>query len=121
MAGAPVIFLLAVIAGCLLVLAIVALRMAAELRRTLRRVNTLLPSAGRMLRQTDALLASTNRITHHVESLVEKASGAASQTVDGLLGLKARLTHLMQTTWQGQGARSGSRSVKNRLKGRESG
>lgn len=119
MTGQPVLFLLAVIALCLVVITILALQTAAELRRTLRRVNTLLPSAGRMLRQTSQLLDAIHRISHQVESLVTKASGAASQTVDGLLGLKVKLAHLFTQTMRSQGARSGSRSVKNRLKGRD--
>lgn len=119
MTGQPVLFLLTVIAFCLVVITILAVQTAAELRRTLRRVNTLMPSAGRTLRETGALLASTNRISHQVESMIEKASGAASQTVDGLLGLKAKLAKLFNETMRSQGARSGSRSVKNRLKGRD--
>lgn len=121
MAGQPVLFLLAVMALCLVVITILAVQTAAELRRTLRRVNTLLPSAGRTLRETSELLASTNRMSHQVESMIDKATGAASETVDGFLGLKAKLVKFFNTTMRSQGARSGSRSVKNRLKGRDVG
>ena len=121
MTGQPVLFLLAVIALCLIVITVLAIRTAAELRRTLRRINALMPSAGRTLRETGELLASTTRISQHVESIIEKASGAASETVDGLLGLKARLSQLFRKVIHGQGARSGSRQVKNRLKGRDQG
>lgn len=119
MAGQPVVFLLAVIAGCLLVITALALQTAAAVRHTLRRVNTLLPSAGRTLRATSDLLASTNRMSQRVESIVEKAAGATSETVDGLLSLKARITRFLNMTMRSQGARSGSRHVKNRLKGRD--
>ena len=87
MTGQPVLFLLAVIALCLIVITILAVQTSAELHRTLRRVNALMPSAGRTLRETSELLASTNRISHQLESMIDKASGAASQTIDGFLGL----------------------------------
>jgi hypothetical protein len=112
--------LVGVMAACAVVMTVTVVMTARELRRTSRRVNALVPPCRRALGQTQALLTSTHRISRHVESVILKASGAASHTIDQFLGMKNRVEQFLHDHLNdnGKGAGGGPRLSRNRLGGK---
>ena len=83
------VFVLGVTGIGLLAMALVIVRTARELRRTLRRIQMMLPScecaiqeARGTLTEARQLLARANEATRHVESVIHKTCDAAAGIVD---------------------------------------
>ena len=72
------VLLLGVISLCLIVMTITVVRLTCDVRRTLRRVNLMLPEARRSLQHMRRLLARTNRATQQVEAVIHAACDTAS-------------------------------------------
>ncbi|MBI3022068.1 MAG: hypothetical protein HYY59_08730 [Candidatus Omnitrophica bacterium] len=84
----PVTMLLGIITCSLVTLVITALLIAREFRETLRRVNALLPRAGRTLdeahrsfQQARHLLTKANRITQEMETVIHETCDAVAETL----------------------------------------
>ena len=100
---------------CLIAIALTIMWTAAELRRTLRRINTVLPEADQALRATrrsleraNRLLVKADRATTHVETVIHQVCDAASDSVDRFTRFKQRA----QALWAGRfgnGAGAGPR------------
>ncbi len=109
-----ILLILGIVGGSLCMMAFVVISAARELRRTLRRIQTMLPGcestvqeARGTLTEARQLLARTNEATRHVESVIHKTCDAAGGFVDQV----ARWRDLAHTWW---GARSGN-GTKTRL------
>ena len=94
--------LLGIMAVCLVAITVTIMLTAQELRRTLRRVNALLPGTDRALRdvqdslrQTHQLLTMTTGTIRRIESVVRQACDLAS----GFLETAARLSEQAKGFW----------------------
>jgi hypothetical protein len=77
-----VVLLLGVMSLCLIGMTATLVRLTCDVRRTLRRVDLVLPEARRSLQHVRRLLTRTSRATQHVEAVIH----AACDTVSGALG-----------------------------------
>ena len=84
-----VVLVLGVASGSFLMMALVVMSAARELRRTLQRIQAMLPScecavqeARGTLTEARQLLARANEATRHVESVIHKTCDAAAGIVD---------------------------------------
>ena len=107
-----VVLLLGVITCCLGVMAVAILSTARAFRRTMDRVNAMLPAVERTVQAThdsmqrlQELLGRTNHATRHMEGVVHRVCVAAAETLDQWSGLKSR-TRNMLMGWFGNGARA---------------
>ena len=94
--------LLGIATACLLVLTLTAIVTAAEVRRTLRRLNAMLPETAqavhdvhRFFRQGRRLLARVDAASGYVEAVVRQACDAATDA----LGAFGRLKTRTQALW----------------------
>ena len=103
MPDAPLWFpLLGIVTACLVILTLTVLVTAGELRRTLRRLNLMLPEtaqavhdARRMFRQGRRLLARADAAAGRVEAIIHQACDAATD----MLGAIGRFKTRTQTLW----------------------
>ena len=111
-----VLICLGVISTCLVTLTAVLSLTARDLRRTLHRINAILPDASRTFHETARavtqvrqLLTRANVAVRGVEAVVHRACDAASETLEqvALAGQRARLAF---TKWVGNGAGAEPRS-----------
>ena len=94
--------LLWITTACLVVMTLTILVTAGELRRTLRRLNVMLPEtaqavrdARRLLRQGRRLLARADAASRYVEAVIRQACDAATDALGAIGRFKART----QTLW----------------------
>ena len=87
--------LLVVVTACVLAMTIAVALTAWEFRRTLRRVNAILPGADRAIREAHRsleqirwLLTRTNHVSRHVEAVIHQGCDAASDTLRRFLRMK---------------------------------
>lgn len=107
MAGdAPAVLLaLAMLCGCAITMTATLLATATELRRTLRRLNSMLPQCEAALRQANALLTRTNHATRDIERLIRQATDAARGWIQQAVDLKRRAHAFMtERLWNGHRA-----------------
>ena len=90
-------WLLGLATACLFVMTLTILVMAAELRRTLRRLNAMLPDAAqalhdarRIFRQGRRLLARADVAAGHVQNVIHQACDAATDALGAIGRVKAR-------------------------------
>jgi hypothetical protein len=110
--------LLGLISACVLVMTCVFVMTANDLRRVLRRVETLLPDCARAIREaqqalgtTRRLMARASRLARQVEGVVAQACEVAADTIGEVLDLRARARRFL-AQWHGKnGARSGPRRL----------
>ncbi len=86
-----------------------------DLRRTLKRINTVLPhgnqvflEARRTLGEARQLLARTNKATHQVEEVIHRTRDAVLEIFDQWAAFRGRAQAFLAERF-GNGARSGSR------------
>ena len=110
-----IVVLLGLISICMVVLTAVLSMTARDMRRTLRRVNTMLPRCDEAIRdlhhamgQVHQVLKQATQITRHVETVVSKACTAALDVIDPVLTWKGRAETFFAERF-GNGARSGPR------------
>ena len=101
---------LGIATACLLVLTLTVLVTAGELRRTLQRLNVMLPEtaqavhdARRLLRQGRHLLARADAVSGYVEAVIRQACDAATDALGAVGRFKAR-TQALWTKRFGNGA-----------------
>ena len=89
----PLLVCLGLISGCAVAMTVTMVWTARDLRRTLRRVNTILPTAEKALRDVHQaldhvrrLLTRADRATRHVETVVHQVCDTAEHTVHKWLG-----------------------------------
>ena len=117
MADAPfVTIFLGLISICLITLAIILLVIALDLRRTLHRINAILPDAGttlheagRALVQVRRLISRVNVTARDVEGVVHRACETASETLEEFALARQRARSAF-TKWVGNGAGAEPRS-----------
>jgi hypothetical protein len=112
--SAPTLILLGVASACLLTATIALSIAVAELRRTLRGVNRMLPEARVACRELHRLLGRANRTTGHVEAVVHRACEAASAGLDRLLRFGGGAEHVLMKRI-GNGAGAGPRRHHRRM------
>ena len=106
------VILLGVIAVSVLIMTGAMLVAVWDLRKTLWRVNAMLPSADqaireahRSLQQMRHLLTTTNHVTRHIETVIREVCDAASDTLERLVLLKGRAQDFWRARF-GNGARA---------------
>ena len=106
---------LVVVSACALVMTVTIVIAAKDLRRTMRRMNTLLTQcdhtiqdARRTLGKAHEVVARTNQAARHIEGVIHKACEAASEAIERVTVFKER-TEEWWTERFGNGARSGPR------------
>ena len=108
----PVVFpaLLLIVIACVLAMTITIVLTAREFRRTLRRVNAILPGADRAIRETHQsleqvrrLLTKTNHASAHIEAVIHQACDAASDTLRRFMRVKEQAQALWSARF-GNGA-----------------
>ena len=117
MTNAPLVAVcLGLISLCLMTLTIILFVTALDLRRTLHRINAILPEAGQTFHEAARALAHVRRLisrvnvaAREVEGVVHRACETASETLEevALAGQRARLAF---TKWVGNGAGAEPRS-----------
>ena len=109
MSESPLILaLLATSTLCLVAMTIAVLLTSRELRRTLRRVNTLLPRADRALQEVHRLLTTVNHAAQHVETMMQRVRSAMSTTLEHVQGWTSQVERLWVNRF-GNGAGAASR------------
>jgi len=109
-----VVLLLFVLSGCAIILTAVACLTARDIRRTLGRVNELLPTCDQVLRdlhhtagQAHRVLVRSHRIVHSIEDVVRVTTHAALGVIEPILSWKTRMESLFSGhDGNGQRARS---------------
>ena len=101
---------LGILTACLLVITLTIFVTAGELRRTLRRLNVMLPDAARamhdarrMLRRGRRLLARADAASGYVEAVIRQACDAATDVLNAIGRFKTR-TEMLWTKRFGNGA-----------------
>ncbi len=116
MSESPImVFMFAGIMVSLGVIAVTCCMMTVEMRRVLRRMGSVLPhcdqavlEAHQTLKEARRFFMHTNQATHHVESVVHKASSAAAELLDAFMGVKKRAqAFLVERLGNGAGAEPG--------------
>jgi len=103
---------LGIATACLVILTLTSLVLAGELRRTLRRLNAVLPEtaqavqeARRMFRQGRRVLARTDVAAGRIEAVIHQACDAAADALGAIGRLKTRTRMLwMKRFGNGAGA-----------------
>ena len=115
--------LVAVMAVCLVTLTVVGVVMAIEIRRTCRRLQTLVPACEHALRQVrqigslvQGITARIHGITQRVEGMAQAACDTASDVMQPLISFK-RHAETFFARQSGNGARPGPRRAKGRSTG----
>lgn len=105
----PLLVCLVVISGCAVAMTVTMVWTTRDIRRTLRRVNTVLPSADRALREVHRALDHVRRMlmradqaSRRVETIVQQACDTAEDTVQRFSALKDRAEHSLGK-WLGNG------------------
>ena len=93
---------------CLVAITIAVLMTSQDLRRTLRRVNALLPRADRALQDVHHLLTTVNSAAEHVETMMQRVRNAMSTTLEHVQGWTSQVERLWVNRF-GNGAGAGSR------------
>ena len=103
-----ILLLLGVICASILAMTIALVVTARDLRRTLQRVQGMLPACDATVHEARQLLTRTNNATRHIESVVHHVCAMATEAMAQVGSWKAGAQHL----WGGRlgnGARSRSR------------
>ena len=100
----PLLVFLGVIGLAVLAMDAMLFGLMLSMRRTIAKLNVLLPACHRTVRETNELLARTNRMTRDVETVVEKAKTIAGGALDHLQAAKTQ-AELLLTGLTGNGAK----------------
>ena len=111
--------LLSVIALCAVVMTATVVTTARDARRTLRRMNGLLPSCRQTLRQARTVLDSAHRTVGRVDLVVNAVSAVVADALYQVVAVRHRVNRWLHrpTNGNGSGAGSGARSFRHRRKG----
>ncbi len=112
-----VVLLCGIMSVCAMILTAVVCLTARDVRRTLRRVNALLPTCDQTLREihravgeAHRVLVRSNRITRSIEEVAHLATQATLNVIEPIMSWKTRLESLFAGQGgNGHGARSGPR------------
>ena len=95
---------------CAFVVATVLVVTARDVRRTLRRIQTILPDCQGAVHEAHQLLKRANQASRHVESVVQAVSDTTTQAMEQFALLRKKAKHLFGLTHHnGNGARGGPR------------
>ena len=116
-----VVVLLGLISACMVAITTVFTITARDVRRTLRRVNMMLPRCDEAIRdfhhamgQAHQVLRQATQITRHVDAVVSKVCTAALDVIEPVLHWKGR-AHAFFAERFGNGARAGPRRHDRKL------
>jgi len=111
----PLLMCLGVISACALAMTATMVWTARDMRRALRRVNAILPSAEQALRDVHRalhhvrrLLTRADQASRRVEIIVHQACDTAEDVVERVSALKQQAQHSLGK-WLGNGAGAGPR------------
>jgi uncharacterized protein YoxC len=94
------VILLAISNICLIILAVVAIGTALDLRATLRRVNSVLPDAEAALKEARHMLHRTRQIAQRGDLAAKRVATVIHQACDAVGGVLEQITPLKQSVEQ---------------------
>ena len=100
------ILFLGVICLAVLIMDALLVHLMLSMRRTLTKLDTLLPACHRTVREANELLARTNRVTRDVETVVQKARAMVGGALNHLHAAKTQ-AELLLTGLTGNGTKPG--------------